>query len=227
MKTKTYIAVLTVACVTLTLGGLACVDVYIVRDSGDATLLWSPEEAYLFINVTSRGYRFSGLNYLAEFVKNYFNVSSAPTNETNSTGVVRVVPPTVQHYLLRNISFDIYAPSDHNIYARSRGIIWKWTGTNFEKATPEEQQKLQGATPHDFDNIHGWSRHFVGGPPYQDVRMDVGNEPVVLSVTHNSEKAYLSFDLRCGTGPSERVFYLDEGPHRVSKAEFRRFFEQH
>jgi hypothetical protein len=80
---------------------LATVPTYHVQTASGGSLIWNANEAYVFEGVAQRGFNFSRLGYLVEFVREIFPFgASAPDDKHSSVVVLRITPEAVQHYVI-------------------------------------------------------------------------------------------------------------------------------
>lgn len=213
----------------------ASLHTYYIRTQAGGDLFWNADEAYVFLDIGARGYRFS---YLQEFywrVREAFGDVRLRDREHHSVVVLRVTPETVQRYVVDDMhpgSFDFF---DGSIYAGDldkEGGLLKWTGTHFEQPSPEEQRKLKGgaalANPPSFRNVNGWSKQQGLGLKEFDYQaefpIELGGKPITLVAKSVNVASELSIDLLRPGRPPERIWYLDQRPRRVSKAEYERQF---
>src|SRR5260370_9832454 len=133
---------------------------YYIGSSGDGDLLWNADEAYLLIHGERRGYRLSGLEYVAATLKGFFGVIDLANDRKLFTEVIKITPSAIQHHEVVG-TFAFYTPRNQNIYAlHGQAMLSKWVDTHFEEASPEEQQKVEivASIPmRDFTDVNGWS----------------------------------------------------------------------
>ncbi|HXN71399.1 MAG TPA: hypothetical protein VN861_02475 [Candidatus Acidoferrales bacterium] len=121
----------------------------------------------------------------------------------------------------------------------------KWSGTQFEPATPEEGERyheyaisLPNGPPAgpSYDNVEVWSKRTVGGEIVSEsstvfvekdskVTIEVGGNQLtfVMNSGFISHEAYI--DLARPGQPTERIWHLDGNAHRVNGADYQRIFE--
>jgi hypothetical protein len=213
-------------------------DRYTIRRVASGDLLWHGQEAYLFLEVGSFGYRSSYLRYSGEAITAFFNVPVPATNRNSQTVVFIFTPDGFEHYENESLSLGPrMAPFDDIIYADSdRGLV-KWSGRHFEPTSAEDLQRFENRSVlgMDFANFNGWSRRsFIfnkgmdarifneGGDINFEIQLDGRTQ--VLTVTHGERGNYFSVSWeRQGQGP-QKIWYLDLRPHRVSKSEYELAF---
>src|SRR5258708_3737807 len=172
-KTKAMVAI---AIFGAAIVAAASLRMYIIVAGGSGYALWNTNEAYLFMSVSHRGYRMSYLEYPWEVLKEYFSVVPSHDDDLRSLTVIRVTPPTVERQFvdLKGIAPgsgpDLYTPFEDRIYANCPDIggLCRWAGDHFERATGEEQRKLEGINrliQRNIDNEKGWSKHGLGPAP--------------------------------------------------------------
>jgi hypothetical protein len=232
MKKKMMVSVVTLILIA-TLVAIAQVHVYRVRDNSDEELLYSNDEAYLFIGVSSRGYRLNGLQYLFSLVKDQVGGVTLPEDNHSSIVVLRLVPNQVQRYTVDDISLDFYAPFENRIYANRHGELWRWAENHFELVNTDERQRLEHAgmtLDTSFTNVGGWSKQQslthrrIGESEFP---MTVGGTPLTLVVNVGYKASEASIGLRRPGQSDERLWYLDEKTRSISKSEYEKLFRKH
>jgi len=244
-KRAFWVAIIAAAVLIL----LLSLSVYYVRTDSGGELFWNADNAYFFIGMADRGYRFSYLGYLVEQVREIFPFgASAPSDKHFSVLVLRVTPSAVQRYSIDNFWLARVEPFQGTLYAANMlpgGRYMKWSGTQFEPATPEEVErhheymiKLPTGPPAgpSYDNVEGWSKRTVVGDIVSEsstvsvekdskVTIEVGGNQLTLVMNSGfiSHKAYI--DLARPGQPPERIWHLDGNAHRVNRADYRRIFE--
>lgn len=212
---------------------IAQVQVYRVRNNSDEELLYSNDEAYLFIGVSSRGYRLNGLQYLFSLAKDRVGGVTLPEDIHSSIVVLRLAPNEVQRYTVDDIALDFYAPFENRIYANGHGKLWRWAGTHFELVNSEEKQRLEhtGLTlDASFTNLGGWSKQQslthrrIGKSEFP---MTVGGTPITLVVDVGYKASEASIVLRRPGQSDERLWYLSEKTRSISKPEYEKLFVKH
>jgi hypothetical protein len=223
--------------------------VYILRGSAGGVLYWNTNEAVLFMTGGSSGARMSPFRYTLEPVlESLRNVRSPDDERCSQVMVIRVTDKDVQryetdlyHYASEPYCGFHYVLFEGQFYAVSGPSLWKWSGTSFERPTPEEYGaypagggKTVSQHPWYFDSVDGWSMRELGsvGPQYQFK----GRPVTVTQLTLNGQPVSFVFSgetfpqmpisvdlLRSGQGPLT-IWSFDGRPHRVSKAEYERVF---
>jgi hypothetical protein len=203
--------------------------------------LWHGQEAYLFLEVGSFGYRSSYLRYFGEAITASFNAPVPATNKGSQTDVFRFTPKGFERYDNESLLLGPeVAPVDDIIYASSDGGLVKWSGRNFEPANAKDQQRfvsLSVAGP-DFTNFNGWSRRsFIfnkgvdakifnqGGNVKIEIQLD--GKPSVFNVTHGEQGDYLSISWEPQGQEAQQIWYLDLRPRNVSKSEYESVYGKH
>jgi hypothetical protein len=211
---------------------------YTIRRSANGDLLWHGQEAYVFLEVGSFGYRSSYLQYFAEAIRAFFNASVPVTNRGSQTVVFRFTTEGFERYDDESLLLGPeMAPLDDTIYADSdRGLV-KWSGKHFETTSAEEQQHFvtRSVSGPDFTNFNGWSRRsFIfnkgtdakifneGGDVTFDIQLD--GRPEVITVTHGEENKYFSVSWGRQGQDAQKIWSLDLRPNTVSKSEYELTF---
>ena len=212
--------------------------VYVVRDQAGGTLYWNANEALLFMGGGSSGAHMSYLRYAMEpLLVSMGDVRSPDDGRCSQILVIQITDNDVRRY---NTDVDCVAAYDvfeGRIYAVQGPRIWKWSATHFEPATPEEVRAFDvgkvaattASSPHpwQFDNVEGWSMRKFGQtiPKYQLVLND---QPVTIQFSGETwPQQPISVDLIRPSKGSQRIWSLDERPHRISKTEYENVFGNH
>jgi hypothetical protein len=229
------IQVVAISCVAVTII-VFFFQLHLVRDwAEDSALLWNSEEAYLFVGWPRSGYHFTCFEYLLAYVPGYFGVPRTYDDNRLSTIVIRITRSSAERYVvddLDGVGFRAYIPHSKVIYAYNGGAaLWKWVGTDFEQASPEEQQgvplnEIALLSSKDFTSVDGWSaRHSLTSWPPQ-LEIELGGEPVTLLVKLASSGDELSLDLQHRGGAPQRILHVERKLHLVSKSEYDRIFKK-
>jgi hypothetical protein len=236
-RRKTFVvSVIALAgCVVL----LASVTVrHTIRSSANGDLLWRDQDAYLFMEVSSLGYRSSYLRYFVEAITAFFNVPIPATNKGSNTIVFRFTPEGVERYDGGSLLLGPEMASlDDTIYADSdRGLV-KWSGRQFEPTSAEEHQRFvtRSASGPDFANPNGWSRRsFIfnkgvdarildeGGDVNFEFQLD--GKKQILTITHGGGSSYLAASWEHQGQEAKKFWYLDLRPHKVTGSEYELAF---
>jgi hypothetical protein len=221
--------------------------VYAVRESTGGVLYWNSSEALILMQASSSGARMSYPRYALEpFLVSFGDVRSPDDERCSQAVVLRVTDKEVQRYdtdLYRYME-DPYCGMTTVVFEGSiyegylaEPKLWKWSGTDFKPATPEQLRDFGAARviatvassshPWEFDNIDGWSMRQFGqtAPEYH---LAFSGQPVTI-IFHGETwpPQPLSVDLiRMGDSP-QTIWSLDGRPHPVSRAEYNRAFEKH
>lgn len=234
MSKKTVFAV--VVCILGAVAILTSCQMYYARADNAGTLLWNTNEAYLFMSVARRGYHCTYLRYPLMIFEEYFYAPPSPNDQHVSLTVIRITPSSVDRKVVdfghdsANVPM-FYTPLGENIYAHCPGILCRWTGTHFEAATPEEEQKLGGdnfPSPADFTDLKGWSRRGIGSVTGDHrLSVELGKELTLLvkdGNVYSSPYDSASIELlRPGSAPEE-LWHVDGRPRRVTEADYKQLF---
>ena len=208
--------------------------VYTLRDDNGGEILWSGDQAYLFMTEVRRGYRLSLPDYAWAAVGEYFNAPPLPTDQRVFLSVIHVSPAGVERHLafVTNDTATVprsFTPFGKTIYTFCGGVLCKWAGDKFENATAEEQQRVGGAEqiPPDIDGpINGWMKRGIGSVA-GDFQFSVQvTDQLSLKVTQGNvyksvtDSAIVSLT-RAGA-PPEEIWHVNGDPRRVSKKEYER-----
>ena len=220
---KKLIAFLTVAGALVALG---CWHGYYIRDGAVGQLFWNRDQAYVFLNVGRFGARISYLGYPLEVVRECLHGVRPPDARAYHVTVLAVSPERVQSYVA-NINLGTFFLFQNHLYAGSldEGRLYEWMGSHFVPTIPEEQERIRNDQHHfdlEFSDVNGWSGRYapVGGR----FPISLKGRPITLVMDNGYLGSYLSIEVERPGQPAERVFYLNQRPHRVSRAEYERVF---
>jgi hypothetical protein len=188
-------------------------ELHLVRDSAqDGVLLWNSEEAYLFVGWPRSGYHLSCFQYFLAYIPAYFGIPRTYDDNRFSTIAIRITPTGVERYVTEPYQtyrgFLAYIPSEKTIYAYDGGaILWKWAGTHFESAYPENfvlDEKLLSEKK-DYTNVSGWSvRHSLTTWPSKS-EIELQGKPVIFFMTskNSGKEVLLNVQLPGATPPED------------------------
>ncbi|HEY8671949.1 MAG TPA: hypothetical protein VIL63_13990 [Terriglobales bacterium] len=211
---------------------LSSIHAYHVVESCSGDLLWSSDEAYLFLDCGQLGYRTSYLLYPIEIAREYFGAVGQADDRRSSTIVFRITSSEVQRYE-NTLTFDLYTPFNGTVFANHDGELWKWSGHTFEQASSQEQAKLEGTkrlTGLDITDSMGWSkRTAILSRAEKEVEfpLQLGAKARTLLVRRGLEGQDISIDIRQDGGAVKRVWGIDQQPKTVNAIEYKRLFEKH
>jgi hypothetical protein len=247
LRRRIVITLIVLAAVVLSMSVLK---VYFVREEGGAALLWNGTKAYVFVGIVERGYRFTYLTLIREWFLEIFPFGASPSSGKHFRALVFAITPNgLDRYSFDN--FWISSPPEalgQNIYAGNLLSTipgpMKWTGTQFERISPEDQQEIHRAqqggrlpSSPSYDNIGGWSRRMVGGKVEQlsardyreedaKVTLELDGKPVTLVMNSGFISHHAYIDLLRSGHAAERIWALDAEPHRVSATVYKRIFQE-
>lgn len=229
MKAKVTIAA-AIAAIAL----LVFLKVHVIKDEGGrGYVLWRADEAYLFMDDRPIGYRISVLGYLLEPIMEYFYAPAIPHDEKLDLAIIKITPAGVErHDQTSTVGIGAFTPIDGEIYARCPGGICKWTGTQFQLISDQEEQKIgaEGALKMDFADINGWSKREVkaawaGDTPSKPYEFSIDlSQGIKLLVRGDNP---VSVDLLRPDRAPEKVWHHEQYTRRVSGAEYDQIFGQH
>lgn len=224
---------------------------YEVRGSAGGVLYWNRSEALLFMTGGSSGVHMSHLRYALLPVLEGVRVIGLPDDKRClQVIVIHVTDKDVHRY-----ETDLYRYADEpycgfnyvrfesHFYAVSWPKLWKWSGTSFERPTPEEYGAYAGALggektvlqhPWYFDSVDGWSMRQLGsvgpqqqfnGRPVTVTQLTLDGQPVSFIFSGETfPQMPIAVDLvRSGQSP-QTIWSFDGRPHRISKTEYERVF---
>ena len=225
------------ACLLLLVLMSAFFELHLVADSAqDGVLLWNSEEAYLFVGWGRSGYHLTGFEYLFSYVPAYFGIPRTVDDNRLSMVVFRITPTGIERYVTEPYQmyrgFLAYIPRDKTIYAYDGGaMLWKWAGTHFETAYPEEQQKIVLdekllSAKKDYTNVSGWSvRHSLTTWPSKS-EIELQGKPLTFFMTSKNSGDEVLLDVQLPGATPQRILHTKSGLHLVSKSEYSRTFAE-
>ena len=201
----------------------AALHLYFIREGSGAHLLWNDDKVYLIIKVGRLGYRMSYLRYLPEPVLERLYYVPPPDVKNDYSVIFVITPETVQRFDFETIGLSCGHPMGRSIYCGSNRGLLKWTASTFESASPEDAKKLVAINfPSNYDNINGWSERWDLSAGTTVINL--GGKKVVL-VRTGLQSSEIAIDLLRPGQPAERIWYLNERTHVVTKAEYQQAFE--
>jgi hypothetical protein len=140
----------------------------------------------------------------------------------------RITPNGIERYLLHNA--DMVWPAFTVFEGRIHyGILWRWTGRQFDPVPPGQKQEYLAAkvVDGDYSSLNGWSNRYFsptqmppGGLKYE---VTIGTQAMVLTVTGETMKSS-AIELRRGNNSPEQLVSLNERTRSVNKAEYEALF---
>jgi hypothetical protein len=219
----------------------ACFTVYYTRAGAGAYILWNADSTFIFAGVTQYEYHFRSTYYPVEAIREIFPLgASSPNDKHYSVVIVRIFPDGIQHYSLNNFYLGIPDTFAGNIYVRDllSERLMRWTGTQFVPVSSKEEQDFQNgsnagkvpSTPN-YTNADGWSRHTIGGNIIQRSTTDYNEKDTSLIIRSQGDtlkfimndgfiNGELYVDLVRSGGEPQRILYIDQRPHRISRAAY-------
>jgi hypothetical protein len=197
--------------------------IYYMETSVDADLLWNANEVLFFAHGEHRGYHVSYLGYAAALAKRYFGVVDPPDDRKSFTTIIRITAKGTERREVKGI-FEYCTPQNGLLYTAHDGDLWRWIGTDFQKATARERQQMDNIEPlsrKDFTDLNGWSGHYSVLSRIRDESpKQVSGLPLSLDLSDGKLLVDLS-----DKHIEERLYYSHAGmPQRVRKAVYDRVF---
>lgn len=227
---KKGVALIAIGFIIVALTWAVFLNLYYLRDDTGGQMLWNSNEAYFFMGVACRGFRFRLVDYPSKALSEWLNAPALPSGGRNYFTVIRVTASGIERHEVKvqgNVP-DLFTPIGETIYANCQGTLCKWTGENFESATLKEQQKLHGINDlaSDIDGtINGWSKRGIGAVAGDSqLSIEIGKG---ISLKVRQGNIYRSGDsatvelYRSGQTP-QILWHVNEQPRRVSKREYER-----
>jgi hypothetical protein len=197
--------------------------IYYIETSVDADLLWNANEVLFFAHGENRGYHVSYLGYAVALAKGYFGVIDPPDDRNSFTTIIRITAEGTERREVKGI-FEYCTPQNGLLYAAHDGDLWRWTGSDFQKASARERQQMDNIerlSKRDFTDVTGWSGRYsvLSRRPDQSPKQ-VSGLPLSLDVSNGKLLVNLS-----DRHIEEQLYYSRAGmPQRVGKAEYDRVF---
>jgi hypothetical protein len=207
--------------------------VYTLRDDNGGTMLWNANEAYLFMSVQRRGYRFSWPGHAWAILGQWLNAPPPPTDQRTFFVAIHVTPAGAERHVATesadsSIVPHFFTPLGRTIYGFAEGTFYKWSGDHFEPISPMEQEKFGGLDRLSSDSdrsINGWSKIGIGQVAGDaEFSVDLGKETTLKIRQGNVYKTANSatVDLYRTGQPVQELWHVNGDPHRVSKKEYVR-----
>lgn len=205
--------------------------IYTLRDDNGGTIIWDANEAYLFMSVARRGYRLNWPTYAAAILGQFFNAPPAPTDQRIFFIVIHVTPAGVERHVAKITENAIvphfFTPVGQTIYAFSEGMIYKWAGDRFDKATQEEERKVGGLEHLSSDSdetINGSSKRGIGQVAGDaEFTVNIGTEATLKVRQGNVYKSAAdspTIQLYRPGKPVQELWHVNGEPRRVSRRKY-------
>jgi hypothetical protein len=213
-----------------TLSLLAFCSTHYLVTGGGGDLMWNSnaDEAYLFWEVNSLGYRISYLEYPLQAFREYFGVGRDADDRQSSMAVWKITSTSLQSYT-SDMLLSTVTPATDGLYANRDGTVWKWSVDHFEPLSPQEQQKFGGLSRllglRDA-NLQGWKVIRELGSQGKEVtyRMELGGKEIALVVDPGPQNK-MSVDLVRTGQDALRIWTMSETHRRISKTEYEHLFK--
>jgi len=212
-----------VAVVVLAISATARIAV--VREDGTPSqVLWSGNEAHVFIGVNQVGYRPTYLTYsLARLGLTPFG--ARPQDSTPSVVAIRITMAG----LLRHVVTNTYLRPMTVVDGQVTDGTTRWTASGPEPLTSDQTNRLSAtAARTDYTNVEGWSkRSFVPRPMFSElsIAFELDGRAVQVRV-FQTDGGIIAIDLhRQGLQP-ERLWSSNPRPRYVKAAEYNRLFRR-
>jgi hypothetical protein len=174
------------------------------RDN-DAVMLWSADEAYVFIKVSRLGWQRGSLAVLRDFTKAALGVGmygATPTDVVRDLVVIRITRSGVERFDIPDLTLGFIGIADGRIYGVADGRTLRWTQTRFEPLPAHESFEPGKMARMNFENRDGWSGRSnilsqrYGATPFKITV--AGDEWIVTA--HNDSQASQSKSIEIGRG---------------------------
>jgi hypothetical protein len=211
--------------------GLASLKTYYVRepDTG-GELLWSSDEAFLFIGTARQGWHGNYLQLVWRDIREILRLVNEPKISRPSVHVFRISEKGLEHHHLMNTQIGAYTVFEGSIYELTGR---RWTGTQFEASNPERQRSIAKAlsqewsTSGEWSNDDGWSKRCcVTRRSDGEQRFPILLRGQELQVVVSADGGSLSVDLQRPGQALQRIWSVDREPRRVTRAEYEAFLSQ-
>jgi hypothetical protein len=186
------------------------------KDTG-AQLLWTADEAYLFLGTNELGWGFSPARIALERILYLFQTTTTAQRSRSSVTVFRITAKSVDRHDANNMMLGPYGVVDDHIVSG----LWRWTGERFEPATADERAKWLEKAPPQFSDVAGWSKRSLNPGSFP---IDLGGKRVVLTVSR-MDNDFTAIELQRNGLPSEKIWSVAHSPRKVTKAEYEAMFE--
>jgi len=208
---------------------------HLVWDWSGATIYSRENEAYIFMGESHTGYHFPYIAYPFVIGLQYFGAVTEQSDAHSAALVLHITPTSIdrQSFGPNDISASFVTPFDDGLYGLCPGgKLCKWTGTSFEPATPEQEQKVggiehlaRGGTRN--QPVNGWVIHQTWKHGEKFI-VQVGKDIEIVLQNHNKEASvhnWVAIDLLRPGQPPEHLYNVDgRKPRHVTKATYDRIF---
>jgi hypothetical protein len=207
-------------------------EIYLAWDFADAQLVWNTNEADVFVQEVTKGYRHSYLSFPFETIRQMLHGVTPPDKKRFYSVLLVLTPTTVRRFEVADATLTWVNPVDGGLFAGSESGIQRWTGNHFVPASPRETEDFENAmhsSSHgpDYDDLNGWSaRSSILGGGGHKYTLQLAGKTLALEVTGHSEHD-LSIDVLCPGQAPKTVWHLNERPRWVSEAEYDELFRKH
>ncbi len=243
MRKKAKI-IIVVAVLAVCFALAASLHVYYLTDSSGGTLFWRGNEAYLFLEVSHVGYRFSYLEFPFVVIGEHFYWVPYTKDRRDSSMVIRITPSSVERHFVdygygwNTPSPDFLTPFDDGFYAHCQGaILCKWTNNGFVPATQEEARRIGGETAlvrGDMNNqiVNGWHVRETGRlESLGHFELPVGKRLTISMDVRlagvRSEQTFarwVTIELLRTNQPPQSLYDVNGAQQRVSRGEYEKVF---
>lgn len=222
MRTGSKLAIISILCLGFLLFALTLPKRYLLLDVAEGTLLWNANEADLYVQVTTEGFK---SDYLQDLFGVHYGKPWAPDKTLPTLVVIRIrADAPVLKMVGRGIAFESIAPFGQDIYAKNKKTISKWNGSTFiEVSDPSISADDPRWSQTYFTGPDGWSgkRYLVQREDYV-FRVDPGGKPMTLVVRRPCEHDEVIFDLARPDQFPEQLWKVSQTSRRVTKAEYEK-----
>jgi hypothetical protein len=212
----------------------ASVDVFYIHDAATGTLAWNSQQAYVFMDVVSFGYRMSYLKFIAEIPLEFLGDIPLPNDKHFSAVVVEVFPEAGRRIVKQNVNLESYTIFDGKLFAGdlegAPGSLWAWSGNGFRLATATEKTAFYDSQRHnpqaqDVTDVEGWSKRTVECSDVSDFPIRVGGKDVTLARGCGVMGSVESIELRSPGQRPQTIWNLPDGFRWVSRPAYQQSFE--
>ena len=213
-------------------------NVYYIRNDPGVRIVSKDGQAYLFLGEGHTGYHFSYLAYPLVVAEEFFYAPPLPKDQISALTEVKITSSGAEQEKIllpaHSPSTMFFTPFDDGFYAMCGMELCKLTSGGFRPATPAEEREI-GGTEHLYrgngrgETVNGWSMRDLSRSPGEQFSVNLG--PVGIVEASSVSKAVgdypkMSVNLvRPGQAPVV-LYRVDGHPHRVSKGEYRHYFQR-
>ena len=218
---------LAIALLLLTVtSSMAAFTKHLVWEGQSTELLWSNQEAYLFVSRERSGWSGSALQYGWEAMRNLVGLSTNATDRRHWLEVTKIDDSSADLTIVPNTETMPLGVFKNEIYATYEGSLAKWSNKRFVPVTAEESKTFfrRSEAWGPVSNPDGWSSQMNlvnRSVPKSDFRLIINGVPVVLTATEGEDRQTIA--IQFPNRPPQLILDVSEQSKSVSETTYRDF----